>query len=336
MTKSYCRWSHRLPRLARAAAAQASDRYALYGTRLRPRNCTRPRAVTQRVVYCAYSCAMSNNSTQIAPEGRRRQRRGAVGRPGDQRAGDPGAQRRGRRQRGRRRDRRAQVHRLPAAGRAGGARPGRAEPATAASTSSASASLRLASAIPGRLDLVRAGPPGPASELAEEFDETVNLAVLRSHYAVNVDQARGPGGRGHPELGRPADAAARHLQRQGPAGPPRRRSARDALLDEAGLARFTADTITASNELDSAARRRARGRATRRRSEEFEIGLNAMAVPVRDHTARWSAPSASPGPPTAWTRAGCRTSSSGSRAAGRGSRDRMGHLALTGPTCGPA
>ena len=31
-----------------------------------------------------------------------------------------------------------------------------------------------------------------ASELAAEFDETVNLAVLRSHYAVNVDQARGP------------------------------------------------------------------------------------------------------------------------------------------------
>jgi len=50
--------------------------------------------------------------------------------------------------------------------------------------------LRLASAIPGRLDLVRQGRP-ILDELAAGFDETVNLAVLRSHYAVNVDQAHG-------------------------------------------------------------------------------------------------------------------------------------------------
>ena len=31
-----------------------------------------------------------------------------------------------------------------------------------------------------------------ASELAEEFGETVNLAVLQDHYAVNVDQVHGP------------------------------------------------------------------------------------------------------------------------------------------------
>ena len=51
--------------------------------------------------------------------------------------------------------------------------------------------LRLAAAIPGRLSLVQeAGPV--LQDLAAEFKETVNLAVLRSNYAVNVDQAMGP------------------------------------------------------------------------------------------------------------------------------------------------
>ncbi|HET9349616.1 MAG TPA: IclR family transcriptional regulator, partial [Arthrobacter sp.] len=51
--------------------------------------------------------------------------------------------------------------------------------------------LRLASSIPGRLSLVREARPVMES-LAEEFKETVNLAVLRSNFAVNVDQAMGP------------------------------------------------------------------------------------------------------------------------------------------------
>ena len=51
--------------------------------------------------------------------------------------------------------------------------------------------LRLASSIPGRLSLVREARPVLES-LAEEYKETVNLAVLRSNYAVNVDQAMGP------------------------------------------------------------------------------------------------------------------------------------------------
>ena len=51
--------------------------------------------------------------------------------------------------------------------------------------------LRLATAVPGRLDLVREGRP-ICEELAASLAETVNLAVLRSHYAVNLDQVRGP------------------------------------------------------------------------------------------------------------------------------------------------
>src|SRR6476620_4585242 len=51
--------------------------------------------------------------------------------------------------------------------------------------------LRLASSIPGRLRLVQEARPVLES-LAEELKETVNLAVLRSNFAVNVDQAMGP------------------------------------------------------------------------------------------------------------------------------------------------
>ena len=51
--------------------------------------------------------------------------------------------------------------------------------------------LRLASVIPGRLSLVHEARP-VLEGLAAEFKETVNLAVLRSNYAVNVDQAMGP------------------------------------------------------------------------------------------------------------------------------------------------
>lgn len=53
--------------------------------------------------------------------------------------------------------------------------------------------LRLAAAIPGRLNLVQEAGPF-LRELAAGAEETANLAVLRSGYAVNVDQARGPRG----------------------------------------------------------------------------------------------------------------------------------------------
>ena len=50
--------------------------------------------------------------------------------------------------------------------------------------------LRLASAIPARLDLVRQARP-VLDELAQRFDETINLAVLRENYSVHVQQALG-------------------------------------------------------------------------------------------------------------------------------------------------
>src|SRR5688572_19015154 len=50
--------------------------------------------------------------------------------------------------------------------------------------------LRLASAIPGHLDMVRQARP-VVDDLAQRFDETINLAVIREHYSVHVQQALG-------------------------------------------------------------------------------------------------------------------------------------------------
>ena len=51
--------------------------------------------------------------------------------------------------------------------------------------------LRLANAVSGRLAVTQQGRE-ICERLAAAIGETVNIAVLRSHYAVNVDQARGP------------------------------------------------------------------------------------------------------------------------------------------------
>jgi DNA-binding IclR family transcriptional regulator len=141
--------------------------------------------------------------------------------------------------------------------------------------------LRLASAIPGRLDLVRQARP-VLDELAAQFDETVNLAVLRSHYAVNVDQAHGTAAvaaQNWVAQLTPLHATSSgkvllaHLDQQ----------RREELLDAGGMARFTDHTITARKVLAAQLEMvLAEGYAAT--FEEYEDGLNAMAVPVRDHT----------------------------------------------------
>ena len=87
--------------------------------------------------------------------------------------------------------------------------------------------LRLASAIPGRLDLVRQGRP-----ILRRAGRRVRRDGQPGGAALPLRRQRRPGARlgggGGPELDRPADAAARHLQRQGAAGPPRAGGARRA------------------------------------------------------------------------------------------------------------
>jgi DNA-binding IclR family transcriptional regulator len=140
--------------------------------------------------------------------------------------------------------------------------------------------LRLAGAVPGRLDLVRQGRP-VCEELARVMAETVNIAVLRSHFAVNLDQVRGPAAvSAHNWVGQltPLHATSSgkillaHVDEQ----------ARGKLLDDAGLAAFTARTIV-SRELLDAQLLAAQAEGWAYTVEEYEVGLNAMAAPLRDH-----------------------------------------------------
>ena len=140
--------------------------------------------------------------------------------------------------------------------------------------------LRLASSIPGRLSLVHEARPVLES-LAEEFKETVNLAVLRSNYAVNVDQAMGPSTLAtYDWVGSltplHATSSGKVLLAALDAGE------RDRILKETGLRARTSRTITSRKELDAQLLEvAAKGYAVVR--EEFEVGLNAVAVPVYNH-----------------------------------------------------
>ena len=141
--------------------------------------------------------------------------------------------------------------------------------------------LRLASAIPARLELVRQAQP-VLDDLAQHIDETINLAVVREHYSVHVQQALG-------------SAAVASQNWVGQVTPLHATSSGKILLahmsedrlnevlDASGLKAYTEHTLTSRDALvEQLAQARAEGFATA--FEELETGLNAAAVPVRDHT----------------------------------------------------
>jgi IclR family transcriptional regulator, acetate operon repressor len=137
--------------------------------------------------------------------------------------------------------------------------------------------VRLAGASAARLDLVEQSRP-VTQRLALEVADTVNVARLEAGAAVNVDQVRGPASvTSHNWVGQrtPLHATSSgkvllaHLDRQ----------EQDRLL--AGpLERFTPATITdpaaLRRELDVVAEA---GWAST--IEELELGLNAVAAPIR-------------------------------------------------------
>jgi DNA-binding IclR family transcriptional regulator len=141
--------------------------------------------------------------------------------------------------------------------------------------------LRLANAVSGQLDITRQGRE-ICERLAAEVGETVNVAVLRSHYAVNIDQARGPTSVGsHNWVGEltPLHATSSGKILLAFMSPEARRD----LLREAGLTRFTEHTITSLDDLDRALASVARDDYAIS-IEELEHGLTAVAAPIRDHT----------------------------------------------------
>jgi IclR family transcriptional regulator, acetate operon repressor len=136
--------------------------------------------------------------------------------------------------------------------------------------------VRLAGVAIGRLDLVDQARP-VLRELADDTEETINLAVLSDDVVVNVDQVNG----------RHAVAVVDWVGRQTPAHctssgkvlmahlPP---EARERML-ERPLARFTPATITDAARLRSELEQaRTRGYASTR--EEYEDGLAAVAAAV--------------------------------------------------------
>ena len=137
--------------------------------------------------------------------------------------------------------------------------------------------VRLAGAAAAQLDIAREGRP-ICDALAADLEETVNIAILDGDRAVNVSQARGPGalsthnwvGQGTPLH---ATSSGKVLLAFAPDA-----VRKDALSRE--LQRFTPATIT-----DPEVLRQHFDRIVEQgwgaTVEEYEIGLNAVAAPVR-------------------------------------------------------
>ncbi|WP_247745237.1 IclR family transcriptional regulator [Streptomyces oryzae] len=152
--------------------------------------------------------------------------------------------------------------------------------------------VRLASAVTGRIDITQQGRP-VCERLAGEIGETVNIGVLQEHYAVNLYQVRGPGAVGaHNWVGRltPPYATSSgkvllaHL------------SAKErAELLASGMRKQTPHTITAKTKLEKClAEVREQGYALA--LEELELGLNAVAAPIRSRDGEVVAAISASGP----------------------------------------
>jgi DNA-binding IclR family transcriptional regulator len=138
--------------------------------------------------------------------------------------------------------------------------------------------VRLAGAVTARMDLTKAGRP-VCERLAREIGETVNLAVLREHYAVNIDQAQGATAVAAQNwVGQLTPLHATSSGKVLLAYLPD--ASRDALLDAAGLTRYTDATLTRRSTVDSALES-VRGNGYATTVEEYELGLNAVAAPIR-------------------------------------------------------
>ncbi|MGP4085287.1 IclR family transcriptional regulator [Streptomyces sp. KR55] len=153
--------------------------------------------------------------------------------------------------------------------------------------------VRLAGAVTGRLDITQQGRP-VCEQLSEEIGETVNIAVMQEHYAVNLYQVRGPGAVGtHNWVGQLTPVHATSSGKILLAHLPEKERA--DVLAASGMQKLTPHTLTASTRLEkNLAETRERGYAVT--LEEFEIGLHAMAAPIRSRDGEVIAALSASGP----------------------------------------
>jgi IclR family transcriptional regulator, acetate operon repressor len=137
--------------------------------------------------------------------------------------------------------------------------------------------VRLASAVVGEIDLARASRP-VLEELASRTSETVNLAILQGEQVVNIDQIAAPNlvvnvnwvGKQTPL----------HCTSNGKVLLAFLPDAERRRLLEQPLQRFTPRTITDVKTLEKQLGR-VRDDGWAFTLEELEVGLNAVAAPVR-------------------------------------------------------
>lgn len=137
--------------------------------------------------------------------------------------------------------------------------------------------VRLAGAATAQLDVTRESRRA-CEQLAADLGETVNLALLDDGRAINITQVRGGASvASHNWVGQrtPLHATSSGKVLLAFAAP----AVREAVLS-GGLERFTSSTITDPAALeDVLAAARVSGWSCTQ--EEYEIGLNAVAAPVR-------------------------------------------------------
>ena len=137
--------------------------------------------------------------------------------------------------------------------------------------------VRLAGAAAAQLDIAREGRR-VCEALAADLEETVNIAILDADRAVNVSQARGPAalsthnwvGQGTPLH---ATSSGKVLLAHAPD------TVRKSVLSRE-LPRFTSATITDPEALQQHLDRIVE-QGWGATVEEYEVGLNAIAAPVR-------------------------------------------------------
>ncbi len=137
--------------------------------------------------------------------------------------------------------------------------------------------VRLAGAAAAQLDIAREGRR-VCETLAADLEETVNIAILDSDRAVNVSQARGPAALStHNWVGQAtplhATSSGKVLLAHAPD------AVRKGVLSRE-LPRFTSATITDPDVLQQHLDRIVE-QGWGATAEEYEVGLNAVAAPVR-------------------------------------------------------